>query len=569
MERDRKTRLGDLKQALETRAFVRETESTPIEPLRDPRDAGRNWLFDIRAIALSAPILDDISHLFWDTFRDRAIQIGGLETAAIPLITALVTSGARDFGRTDASGFYLRKSRKKEGLMRMIEGELRPDIPIVLVDDLMNRGYSLQRQVEVLESSGHRVTDVWTLVRFRDKDAYAYFTDKGIALHTLFELEDFRALGVRNLTQRDFPIAPDRFWTHWRFASPKPSYHLVVPKSDPAIDDQRLYVGSDTGTLWALDQETGQVAWKYDIGHHPRGKGIFSSPAVHDGTVYFGGYDGNVYALDAASGKKRWMSLEADWVGSSPAIAPDMGLLFIGLEYGLWRKRGGMAALDLRSGMTKWRFAEMPCYTHSTPYYISGHRQVVIGSNDGCVYCFDAATGALAWKAATGPITSEELSAGFSAHDIKESVAYDPVRDLVIVANLQGSVHFIERASGAVRATVEAESGFFSTPLVQGDRVFVASLDKHLYCIDLDSFKVKWRWLAGARIFASPIVIGDSLYIGANTGRLTELDPASATERSFLQLTERITNRPAYNARTRRIFVPTFANEIYCVEKIS
>jgi len=554
-----------LKQVIATRGFVWASEDQPIAQ-KSSRQTASQWLLDIRAIALSPAVLDDITRIFWDTYRTQAaVQIGGMETAAIPLITAVVINGARD-GR-DVSGFYLRKSRKKQGLMHMIEGEVRPGKPVILIDDLVNAGSSLRKQVDVLEELGEKVTDIWTLVRFRNLEAYEYFTKKGIRVQSLFELDDFGSIGVRNLSHTHAPVTPSPYEIKWKFSSGSPSHQLVVAKSDPAIDDIRVYVGSDRGILWALNQSDGTVVWKHQIGFHPKGKGIFSSPVVYDGTVYFGGYDGNVYALDAATGAKKWMSLEADWVGSSPAIAPEIDRLFIGLEFGLWRRRGGIAAIDMDTGATRWHYTDMPCYTHSTPRYISEHRQVAIGSNDGCVYLFDAETGALQWKTSTGPITPAEVNSGFSAHDLKEAVAYDAQRDLIVAANMSGGIFMIDRLAGEIRSEFRAEFGSYGTPLIHDGRVYVSSLDKNLYCIDLENFKEMWRWNGGARIFASPTLIEDSIYIGANTGRLTELDPATGKERSILHLTERITNRPVYNPNTKRLFVPTFANEIYCVER--
>ena len=59
----------------------------------------------------------------------------------------------------------------------------------------------------------------------------------------------------------------------------------------------------------------------------------------------FGGYDGNVYCLDAETGMK-WRFIGADWVGSSRLrLAPELGLLFIGLEFAVEGKRGSIVAL--------------------------------------------------------------------------------------------------------------------------------------------------------------------------------------------------------------------------------
>ena len=113
----------------------------------------------------------------------------------------------------------------------------------------------------------------------------------------------------------------------------------------------------------------------------------------------------------------------------------------------------------------------------------------------------------------------------------------------------------------------ELGASIYSSPLVVGDTVYIASLDKQVYAIDLDTGRDRWLYETGGRIFSSPAHFEASLWVGSNDGRLHELDPETGKLRSFFQATERIVNAPAYNPRTRRFFVPTFANEIYCLER--
>lgn len=555
-----------IKKTLEERAFVRSSDAQIVARGGTPRQRG--WLFDIRAILLRADTLEDICRIFWNEHDEKnAAQIGGIETAAIPLITALVYSGHTEFKKS-VSGFFIRKSRKKDGLMKMIEGEFKKNVPVILVDDLINSGKSLMRQVKVIEEMGGTVQKIWTLIRFRNTEFYRYFNDKGIPIESLFTLSDFSdSLGLKDLVKRDVAPLPEPHTVLWKFASENPSYHYVVAKSDPAIDAKRLYVGSDDGTMWALNQSDGTVVWSFKIGHHQKGKGIFSSPLLFDGAVYFGGYDGNVYALNAETGIKKWIYFDADWIGSSPTVAPDLGLIFVGLEFGLFRKRGGIAALDSKTGKKKWAYTDMPCFTHSSPLYIERSNQVVIGSNDGCVYLFDAQQGTLVWKFVDGTPSLQELNSGFSTRDIKESFAYDEKNDRIIFGNKAGKIYAIDRNTGKEGASFSADFGFYSTPVIHKDSVIVTSLDKYTYCLDIDSLTERWRWYAGARIFATPVIIENNIYIGANTGRLTELDPDTGKEKGFFQFSERITNKVAYNPDSKLFFVPTFANEIYCVRR--
>lgn len=556
-----------IQRAIEIHAFVRAGDAEIISRKGVPKTDG--WLFDIRNMLMRSEIMDDLSALFWSKFaKSGPIQIGCIETAGIPLMAALVAH-AEKFGIEGCSGFFIRKSRKKDGLARMVEGEVAKGRKIILVDDIVNSGKSLARQVEVVESLGMKVNAIWTIMRFRDSDYYDYFTKKGIPMHSLFTLDDFKkTLGTENFKDKEPPPPRTSYTVLWKFAAKNPSYFYVVPKSDPAIDREKIYIGTDSGVFYALNQSDGKIVWSYKVGFHPKGKGIFSSPALWNETVFFGAYDGNVYALDTMTGKKKWIFFEADWVGSSPALAHDLGLLFIGLEFGLWKKRGGIVALDAKTGKKVWEY-RMPNFTHSSPLYIKEKKQVVVGSNDGVAYLFDAKNGDLVWKYETTQLQLQDFDTGFSDHDIKESFAYDTKRDLIAFGTSNGSLYVLDRKNGKEQFLFKAEFGIYSTPLVYQNLLLVSSLDKYLYCFDLNTFKEKWRWHAGARIFASPVIIEGKIYIGTNTGRLTELETGTGHELSSLTFTERITNKTVYNKTTKRFFVPTFANEIYCLERLT
>jgi orotate phosphoribosyltransferase len=559
-------RVARIKKALETRAFVRAKDMPFVS-----RGSGRlkekaGWLFDVRAILLSPEVLTDIAEEFLDDHQDiKEFQIGGIETAGIPLITASVLLRHKKQG--NVSGFFIRKSRKKDGLMKMIEGEVRSGVPIVLIDDILNSGKSMIRQVEVLEALGYTITAIWSLIRFRDIDAYHYFTNKNIRIKSLFTLDDFTdSLNIRNLEMKESAVTVHPFTVLWRFRAAHPSLFHVVPKSQPAIDSDTVYFGTDKGIFYALNQKDGTVKWSFQTEKHSKGKGIFSSPALSGGVVYFGAYDGNIYALSAVDGKKKWVSYEADWVGSSPAIAEDLGMIFIGTEFGLFRKRGGILALNAKTGEKLWSYS-MPCYTHSSPLYNARTKEVLIGSNDGAAYLFDAQTGTLIWQSPTAVLEQSARDSGFSEHDIKASFVYDKENDNYLFGTMSGSLFAVSRENGSITRTFKTDFGIYSTPLLYGNKIYVSSLDKHLYCVDAETFEEKWRWDAGARIFASPVCIDDRIFIGANTGRLTELDPETGKEIAFFTVSERITNAPVKNAETGVYFLPTFANEIYALER--
>src|SRR6185437_1757875 len=107
------------------------------------------WLIDLRRVFMDPRTLDAAAELFWQECAGRLpFQVGGMEAAAIPLLTAiLMKSLSRG---TPVNGFILRKERKTYGTGNSIEGSLT-DAPIVLVDDVLNSGASMEKARVVLE----------------------------------------------------------------------------------------------------------------------------------------------------------------------------------------------------------------------------------------------------------------------------------------------------------------------------------------------------------------------------------------------------------------------------------
>jgi outer membrane protein assembly factor BamB/adenine/guanine phosphoribosyltransferase-like PRPP-binding protein len=537
----------EFKRAIEQRALVRSSERVRIVNSAAGTPHKGAWLFDFRAVMLEPKWLDAYAEIFWEKHGHRyPFQVGGMETAGIPLVTAIVMKGVER--KTPVNGFFIRKSRKREGLMKAIEGTLTNE-PVILVDDLINSGDSILKQIEILEDVGAEVSAVFAVLCFRASESYNHLRQKGALVEWLFTLEDF-GLPLQKTVDR----ISREFSVVWRKKpTNQPSFEYVIQKSAPVADDKRVYRGTDSGSMQALEQTTGDIAWSFEIGKHPFGKGIFSSPALHEGILYFGAYDGNVYALEAESGAMRWKFEEADWVGSSPAIAANLGLLYIGLEFGLLNKRGGIAAIEMKSGKKTWE-DRTPALTHGSPLYIQEEGLVVVGSNDGVVYAYDAKTGTKKWTYQTGG-------------DIKTRPAYSPEHRLVYVPSMDSKLYALAAADGSPRWALQTGSGIYSNPLVLKNSVYMASLDKTLYRLDAESGREQATFETGGRIFASPVFADSSLWIGSNDGKLYELDPETLKQRGSFQCSERIVNAVAYNGATRRLFVPTVANELYCLER--
>src|SRR5262249_57303135 len=89
--------------------------------------------------------------------------------------------------------------------------------------------------------------------------------------------------------------------------------------SVPVADNGLIYVSG--ASLVAVDAKTGDVRWKAPAPIGTGRVGRVSSPAVAEDRVFVGSVDGNLYALDAMTGAVAWQYPTGSPVSTSPAVA--------------------------------------------------------------------------------------------------------------------------------------------------------------------------------------------------------------------------------------------------------
>ena len=125
------------------------------------------------------------------------------------------------------------------------------------------------------------------------------------------------------------PAAPPH--PEWKFTNA--TSRLVA---SPAVWRGVVYIGSDDGHLYALEQSSGKLKWKFAQSCMPATSeqcgqnGIRSSPAVDttDGSIAFGSYDGHAYKV-SAEGELLWSYKTGGPIYSPATIGPD-GTVFVG-----------------------------------------------------------------------------------------------------------------------------------------------------------------------------------------------------------------------------------------------
>ena len=210
-----------------------------------------------------------------------------------------------------------------------------------------------------------------------------------------------------------------------------------------ALGDGKVYLGQLDGSLVALDQSTGRLAWQTQVGRWQEGYTITAAPLYYDGLVYTGvsggefSIRGRIQAYDAKTGKQvwrfhtvpgpgedghdTWPQNNDSWehggapVWQTPAVDPELGLLYFStgnaspdldgsLRAGDNLFAASIVAVDAKTGEYRWHFQQVHHdiwdYDSPSPIVlfdaeIDGEERKGLGeaSKTGWVYLLDRETG--------------------------------------------------------------------------------------------------------------------------------------------------------------------------------
>jgi outer membrane protein assembly factor BamB len=283
--------------------------------------------------------------------------------------------------------------------------------------------------------------------------------------------------------------------------------------SSPTLDNGTLYVGSEDGSVYALDAGTGAIRWTASIGAP-----VDSTPAVAGGIVYVGAQDGNVHALDAADGALLWSTDLGTLIDASPTVAN--GLVYVGgLDATLYAldavatstdvyagsNSGSLYAFDAATGLTRWVKSGKLFYwcpqVSGTVVYVG----VVSTLEAGTVEAYNANTGKRLWVTATTNIdpTCPSVSGG---------VAY--------VGSADGQVYAINASTGATQWHTATGDQIYSSPAVSGGVVYAGSDDHNLWALEASTGGVLWTASTGGEVISSPTIGTGLVYVGSADGNI-------------------------------------------------
>ncbi len=271
-------------------------------------------------------------------------------------------------------------------------------------------------------------------------------------------------------------------------------------------DGRLAVVAATDGAVIALDAATGSERWRANVGAE-----VLAPPAVSLDFVIVRASDNRLIALDARDGSRRWVYQRnnpplalrsfASVVIEGPVVLagfPGGKLAVINLANG-----GAITELNVavpRGSTELERVADIA----GTP--VVGRREVCAVSFQGRAACFDTSNGNAIW-----------------ARDFSSSVGMDRDARFAMITDDRDAVQALDAYSGASVWKQDALARrHVSRPLIVGDHVVVGDVEGYVHLLNRETGAFAARDRAGSEaITADPVPLGRGFVVQDLDGDIT------------------------------------------------
>ncbi len=327
----------------------------------------------------------------------------------------------------------------------------------------------------------------------------------------------------------------------------------------PTVAYNKVYSASRMGDVVAFDKETGKEVWTADLSDINNERSFWDSrvsalvaggPIAGQNKVFLGTENGDVFALDAETGELVWQAKIKGEVITAPAI--DSGILVVNSASGI------LKAFDVNTGDELWKAEQdVPALTLrgiSTPVIASGG--VVVGSGKGEVSVYILNNGLQGWTTEVGEATgSTELQrvidvdsapvifgdkiyaisarGNLVAIELKSGRTlwkrqYSSYRQIAVhrndifITNTSGHVYALNRNNGIEHwSNLELTNRGVTGPVVVDKYIVVGDFEGYLHWFDQETGKIVSRYeVDSSGIYSTPTVVDDVMYSQSRDGDL-------------------------------------------------
>jgi outer membrane protein assembly factor BamB len=318
-------------------------------------------------------------------------------------------------------------------------------------------------------------------------------------------------LGLANLGDRLFAAGPHRDVAAFPHKNGKQNRRggtkLALAGGTGASGDM-VAVGSADGQVVALSAANGAVKWRADV----KGE-VLSAPAISDRAVIVRTVDGRLRALAIDDGRELWsaeqqiprLTLRGT---AAPVVAHDMALS--GFD------NGRVMAVNLADGGTVWDSSVSPSHGRTELERLNDIDAAVKVSGD------NVFVAGFQGRAAMLSLDSGQV---WWAHDISSYRAVDVDDDQIYVSTSLGELVALKKSSGVeVWRNDTLKNRSLSAPAAVGDYVVVADLEGYVHWFDRATGVIVARAKTGGdRVTNAPLAVDGNIYLISDKGDITAL----------------------------------------------
>jgi outer membrane protein assembly factor BamB len=272
------------------------------------------------------------------------------------------------------------------------------------------------------------------------------------------------------------------------------------------FDSHLLFIGTNSGKVIALHQDSGSIAWQATISNE-----VLATPVVAQDKVIVKTVDGKVLTFNAKTGDQLWSfkgsTSELILRGSSaPKIAGN--LVISGFA------NGELVALNVNTGDVVWKqIVAEPTGTNFTERMTDIDADPVIINN---VIYIATYQGQVAMIDLHGRILAQKTLSSYAGLTVGTKAVYAVAADGHIWA-------FAKNLSTKYWEQEELHHRDLSTPTIFNSALVVADGEGYVHWLDLENGKILARERPDhSGILVQPIVHDNSLYVMTKAGRLVK-----------------------------------------------
>ena len=252
--------------------------------------------------------------------------------------------------------------------------------------------------------------------------------------------------------------------------------------SVPAVAGDSVFVGACAGVFYALNKNTGQLQWSYDIRKDGKQISFHGNPLITGDLILIGTDQacdldsiGHVYAFDRSTGAVKWKY-------KSTSVPTDIVQVGSNIYFGSFQDR--WSAAKLQTGEILWTFstgvANPECHFAKSP--VADENRVYITGIDGVIYSLDAPSGRPMWK--------RKLKAAPSTSLVLKDKS-------LFVGTTDNRVYRLNSQTGETEAEIAVDAQPVGRPTLTGASVFFflenrAERAGYIVSLTHDLAKVRW-----------------------------------------------------------------------------